>query len=151
MAPRAACIVRRAGVKFVSAQAETFPARLEAFERIVAFVERVCAGAGIPRDAWLRVVLVVEELFVNTVLHGHGTDSDAPVRLSLDPQPRAIHVTYEDRAPGFDPSAGAADAGDPQERAPGGLGLVLVRRLSRDLVYSRAGDANRITFVIACS
>lgn len=132
----------------MSAHAATFPARLAAFEHVVVFLESVCASAGLERADCLRLTLVLEELFVNTVVHGHGGDSDASVRLTLDPQPRGIVVSYEDEGPRFDPSAGPDEAPDVREGPPGGLGLVLVRRLSSDLAYSRAGDANRITFVI---
>jgi serine/threonine-protein kinase RsbW len=135
-------------VKPVSAHAAMFPARLDAFARVVTFVESACASAGIERADCLRLTLVVEELFVNTVVHGHGGDSDAPVRLTLDPQPSGIKVIYEDQAPRFDPSAGSDDVPDVRERLPGGLGLVLVKRLSSGLEYSRAERGNRITFVV---
>lgn len=135
-------------VKPVSVHIATFPARLDAFERVVAFLETVCTGAGLERADCLRLTLVLEELFVNTVVHGHGGDSDASVRLTLDPQPRGIVVSYEDEGPRFDPSAEPDEAPDVREGPPGGLGLVLVRRLSSDLAYSRAGGGNRITFVI---
>lgn len=139
-----------AAVKPVSTHAATFPARLDAFEHVVAFLERVGAGAGLERADLLRLTLVLEELFVNTVVHGHGGDSGASVRLTLDPQPRGIVVSYEDQGPRFDPSAGPDEAPDVRDGPPGGFGLVLVRRLSSELAYSRAGDANRITFVINC-
>ena len=133
----------------MTGHAGTFPARLEAFAHVVAFVESVCAGAGVGRDGCLRLVLVVEELFVNTVVHGHGGDCDAPVQLTVDPQPGGIRVIYEDQAPRFDPSAGPHDVPNAHEGPPGGHGLLLVRRFSSDLEYSRAGGANRVTFVIA--
>lgn len=132
----------------MSSHAATFPARLDAFGRVVAFVESVCASAGVGRLDCLRLTLVVEELFVNTVVHGHGGDSDAPVLLTLDPQPSGIKVTYEDQAPRFDPSARSDEVPDVRQRPPGGLGLVLVKRLSSGLEYSRAEGANRITFMV---
>ncbi|MGH7390071.1 MAG: ATP-binding protein [Candidatus Rokuibacteriota bacterium] len=134
----------------MSRHEETFPARLEAFPRIAAFVEGVCAGAGVPRADCLRLTLVVEELFVNTVVRGHGGDSDAPVHLALDLQPGRIRVSYADRGPAFDPFARPPECGDVDERPVGGLGLILVRRLSSDFEYSRAEGGNRIDLVIAC-
>ncbi len=121
---------------------------------MMTFVESTCASAGLRRDDCLRLALVVEELFVNTIVHGHGGDSDATIDLTLDPQPGRIRVTYEDRAPRFDPSAGAEELAAAQESAElderpvGGLGLLLVRKLSSDLEYSRAVAGNRIAFVI---
>lgn len=89
---------------------------------------------------------MVEELFTNTVTHGHGADTEAPVRLTLESDAGRVAVTCEDTGPPFDPAT--ADAPGPPGHHPGGLGLVLVKRLGRDLTYVRLPDHNRLTLVI---
>ena len=55
-------------------------ARMASLPRATAFIEAFCAKHAIdPQDA-LRLLLLVEELFTNTVMHGHGGGSAAPVR-----------------------------------------------------------------------
>jgi anti-sigma regulatory factor (Ser/Thr protein kinase) len=138
-------------VSALARHAETFPARLEVFPRVAAFLERVSAAAGFRRDDALRLTLVIEELFTNTVTYGHGGGCEAPVHLALEVAPGRIAVTYEDTAPPFDPLAVAPPPDDPgplDARAVGGLGLLLVTRLSRDLAYARVEGRNRISLVV---
>lgn len=126
---------------------QVVPARMDAFPRVAALVESAAGAAGFDAADAMRLRLVVEELFTNTVAHGHGADSEAPVRVTLDSTPGRVAVTYEDTAPPFDPRA-RAPAADPVALRAGGLGLVLVTQLARDLAYARVGDANRIALVI---
>ena len=41
------------------------------------FIADICAANGVPRKACLRLTLLVEELFTNTVVHGHGADTES--------------------------------------------------------------------------
>jgi anti-sigma regulatory factor (Ser/Thr protein kinase) len=45
----------------------------------------------------------VEELFLNTVKHGHRGGSDAPVWITMEAADGSVSLTYEDRAPPFNP------------------------------------------------
>ena len=67
-----------------NAAAATFPARAGELRRIGTFLNDFCTRQGIGREHCLRLNLVVEELFTNTVRHGHRGDSDAPVWVSVD-------------------------------------------------------------------
>jgi len=129
----------------------TFPARRDALSRVDAFLAEVCAAAGLDRETCLRLTLLVEELFTNTVVHGHGADSEAPVRLACDVAPGRIALTYEDTAPPHDPFARLVtpdtDA-DVEDRPVGGLGVFLVSAMARQVEYRRVGDRNRISLVI---
>jgi anti-sigma regulatory factor (Ser/Thr protein kinase) len=128
------------------AQVRTFAARLERLPDLVAFVEAVAAVARLDRADALRLTLVVEELFANTIRHGHGGDSDQAVRVACEPRFGEVVLTYEDAAPPFDPvariRATPGGAGPPAEA--GGLGLLLIGALTAELAYVRAGGRNRL-------
>lgn len=132
-----------------------FPARLDAFPLVAAFVEEVCGAASFGRDDRLRLTLILEELFTNTVEHGHGGDSEAPVHIALDVQPGRVGVTYEDTGPRFDPFAAGVEPPDADValdlRPVGGLGLLLVFRMSASVEYTRLVDRNRIALVVTAS
>ena len=125
-------------------------ARLERLAEAIAFVEAFCADRGVAASDGLRLSLVVEELFTNTVVHGHGGGSDAPVRLVLRADSSHLGLSYEDSAPPFDPVAHAAPiAGrDPAaavaDRPIGHLGLALVVDMAERISYLRLDDRNRI-------
>ncbi|HEX5531304.1 MAG TPA: ATP-binding protein [Methylomirabilota bacterium] len=136
----------------VARHSRTFPAHRDALPQVDAFLGEVCANAGLGRETCLRVTLLVEELFTNTVVHGHGADSEAPVRIDCEVGPGRIALTYEDTGPAHDPFARVvapdADAGI-EERPVGGLGVLLISAMAQQVEYRRAGDRNRISLVIA--
>ena len=136
----------------VAHHSRTFPARRDALPQVDAFLGEVCAAAGLGRETGLRLTLLVEELFTNTVVHGHGVDSEAPVRIECEVAPGRVALTYEDTGPEHNPFAQViapdADAGV-EERLVGGLGVLLVSAMAQEVEYRRAGDRNRISLVIA--
>ena len=128
-----------------------FPARRDALPQIAAFLGEVCADAGFPREGCLRLTLLVEELFTNTVTHGHGGDSEAPVRLACEVTAGHIALDYEDTGPPYDPFASVTPpdlAASVEDRRVGGLGVLLVSAMARQVAYRRIGDTNRISLVV---
>ena len=132
------------------AAAETFLARGTELRRIGTFLNDFCTRDGVDRDHCLRLNLVVEELFTNTVRHGHRGDSDSPVWISVDSRPQAVHVTYEDTAPPFNPYALFANAPDTtlSLRRVGGLGVLLTRELASTRDYAYLFGRNRIRLTL---
>jgi anti-sigma regulatory factor (Ser/Thr protein kinase) len=106
------------------------------------------------RDEQQRIVLLVEELFANSVTHGYGGDSDQPVWLTLRMGKDECHVVYEDRAPPHDPFAKDTSAlidAPVEDRRVGGLGIVFLAELSSSHTYERRGNRNVIELDIARS
>jgi len=128
---------------------DAFPARLACLGAATAFVERFCALHGIGRDDLLRLTLIVEELFTNTVVHGHRGDSDATIRIGLGATPGALALQFEDAAPPFDPlqwldaSLPDLDAGV-DARPVGGLGVHLLVRMAERVDYAHVDGCNRL-------
>ena len=129
-----------------------FRGSLPGFAEVRALAESFAAAAGADRETTLRVILVLEELFTNTVTHGYPTSVEGPVWVTLSSQPGSIAITYEDAAPAFDPLGHApAPSAEAEERRPGGLGLALVRGLCASTSYVRIGDRNRVILAVASS
>lgn len=115
------------------------------------FIAAVCVAGDLPRKTCLRLTLLVEELFTNTVVHGHGRDTEAPIDLSFDIRPDSIALTYEDTGPPHDPFASVHvpdDSAGVEERPVGGLGVVLVAAMAERIQYARVGGRNRISLVM---
>ena len=133
-----------------------FEARPEQFEAIREHAERCCLEAGFEHTARDRLVLVLEELFANTVEHGYpgATQAEAgerPVWLTVLPAMGRVEVVYEDAGPEYDPftRAAAPDYSGPVDSwQVGGLGVSLVIRLGRSVKYERLDGRNRIRFTI---
>ena len=122
-----------------NARSAMFLARLGELRRIGAFLEGFCADAHLARERCLRLNVVLEELFINTVNHGYRGDSDAPIWILLDAQPQMVQLTYEDTAPPFNPFAYAVETGK-----VGGLGVLLTRELAAARDYAYLFGRNRI-------
>jgi anti-sigma regulatory factor (Ser/Thr protein kinase) len=116
---------------------------------MLAFVERFCRTRGIGDDHRLRVTLVVEELFTNTVAHGHRGGAEAPIRVALAMDGEDVTIVYEDQAPPYDPLRASpvdplAHSRDVAARPVGGLGVLLVGQLAVDARYAREDGRNRL-------
>jgi serine/threonine-protein kinase RsbW len=116
-----------------------FLARLGELRPIAAFLERYCAETQLARERCLRLNVVLEELFINTVRHGHGGDCDAPIWVTLGAKPQAVELTYEDTAPPFNPLAYTA-----RPAKIGGLGVLLTRELAAEREYAYLFGRNRL-------
>ena len=129
-----------------------FPARLRAFDQVKALIEEFGALADLAPEDRHKLTLIVEELFINTVTHGHGGDSDAPVVITFEEAQGDLQLIYEDSAPQFDPlTAGrrADIASTIEERRIGGLGIFLTIGLSNNADYSYVEGRNRICLRLA--
>ena len=129
-----------------------FPARAAELGDLKSFLEGFCVEAGVAKDRRLRLNVVLEELFLNTVKHGYRGDSVAPVWVSLAAEAEAMQVTYEDTAPPFNPyawlSSGSPDATSALLKV-GGLGVLLTRELAATRDYTYLFGRNRIRLTLA--
>lgn len=122
-----------------------FPASLEQLNPLRAFLEGFCAQAGIEREACLRLNLLLEELFTNTVRHGHRGNCDAPVWICLAAESdRRVTITYEDTAPPFNPYARSSPDTTQEIGKLRGRGVLLLQRLAASGDYAYLYGRNRI-------
>ena len=130
-----------------------FAARMDRLSGLRRFLESFCGEAGVTQDHCLRLNLVLEELFTNTVRHGHRGDTDAPIWVSISLADAAtLNVTYEDAAPPFNPY-GAPPGAPPDTtvkmRKIGGLGVILTRKLAASREYAYLYGRNRIRLAMS--
>ena len=98
-----------------------------------------------------KLTLIVEELFTNTVTHGHRGDSHAPVQISLEETAAGVQLTYEDSAPPYDPLAASRRTdieSTINERRVGGLGVFLTLSLTNGADYRLVEGRNRISLTL---
>ena len=121
------------------------------FKDIREFIDKFCEAHELPGADRHKLTLVVEELFSNTVRHGHGGDSDAPVDISLDLVGEKIRLEYQDTAPPYN-SLAAAMRTDIEstinERRVGGLGMALTFALAQTAQYSYQENKNRLIITL---
>ncbi len=89
---------------------------------------------GFSEEIALRLQLIVEELFTNTVIHGHGGEGEASVTCRMAQHPSGILLRYTDAAPAYDITRAPEQTAS--EAVIGGLGIALIRGLSQEVHYA---------------
>ncbi len=117
--------------------------------RAVAFVLDLATGAGASAETVARLELAVEEWVVNLCRHAYD-DRPGAIEISVRRDPGRLLVEIADQGPPFDPtSAPGPDLTAPlEERAPGGMGLPLIRRMTEEFRYRREDDRNVVTLAV---
>jgi len=132
---------------------QVFEARRDHLPLAAAFVEAFCAAHGVAQADALRLTLITEELFTNTIVHGHGGDRQSPVRIEVAIGITRIELRYEDCAPPFNPlqylqeNHPDLDA-NVDARGVGGLGLPLVAQMAEQFDYAHVDGFNSLTLVL---
>jgi len=126
-----------------------FTARMDALDEAQAFVEAFGARHRLDIRDVLRLQLIVEELFTNTVEHGYGRECDQPIELAFSIDDARITLIYEDAAHAYNPLATlpllqAQLAAPVEERPAGRLGVVLVAGIADDVSYTFEDGRNRL-------
>ncbi|MCK7613283.1 ATP-binding protein [Roseibium sediminicola] len=119
---------------------------------VYAALEGFAADTGLADGVRRTLLLVVEELFSNTVSYGYpeGTADEITVSAALGPD--HVELTLTDRAMPFDSAAAPAvpDASESVDlKVVGGLGLFLVHQLAEEVRHERTGDTNRTIVRVA--
>lgn len=116
------------------------------------WLEAACRQHQLPQEMADRLVLSLNEVLENVIVYGGAAAQSAPVGLRFEVGPDAdggkAGVTVSDAGIAFNPLA-VAEKPLPKtldEASPGGLGLVMIRRLSHWFDYRHADGRNHLTF-----
>lgn len=118
-------------------------AELSNLPALLALVAAMCEREQIDDPTRHDLQLIVEEACVNVMHHAYPAGQGGPLTLAVrivnEGGPRRIEMTLEDRGRPFDPlSVAPVDtAATVEARAPGGLGVHLIRQLSDRQHYQR--------------
>ncbi|MEP7308985.1 MAG: ATP-binding protein [Acidobacteriota bacterium] len=91
-----------------------------------------------------EVNLALEEIVTNIISYGFDGPGDHLIKICLSMEDRQLTSQVEDDGRPFDPlqAPGPDVTAALEDRDPGGLGILLVRRFMDDVSYSRNGDRN---------
>jgi anti-sigma regulatory factor (Ser/Thr protein kinase) len=115
--------------------------------RLVDRVEAFGAEAGLPPDVTFRLTLALDEAVSNVIRHGFTDGAEHRIAVTARVADGMVTATVEDDGIPFDPrDAPVPDLDAPiEQRAPGGLGVHLLKATMDDVQYRRAGDRNVLT------
>ena len=120
---------------------------ISALPPLLEWIEGRCREDGLADDVTFKMTLVLEEAVTNVINHGFA-DLPPPhlIRVRLDIALERIVAEVVDNGRPFDPLARAdPDLSRPlEERVPGGLGILLMQRMTDRIEYRRSNGDNRL-------
>ncbi len=123
---------------------------LDELPRIRTEIEEFARGEGWSPRLEFQIKLVIEEVAVNVVNHGHERDGDHEVEIEIASEADRIDIEIIDDSRPFDPltETPAPNTDFPlPDRPVGGLGVYLVCALMDEASYQREGDRNRLALL----
>ena len=111
-------------------------AELNELEVLRRFVEEQMLALGVESSAVYDVLLAVDELTMNIVVHGYR-GRPGTIEVEMRTLGDALEVRLQDQAPPFDPTlAPTPDTTLPLElRPPGGMGILLARHFMDSMIH----------------
>lgn len=131
-----------------------FPAAVDSVFEALERSDQTLAQAHVRDDVRTDVRLVLEELMINMVQHGHNQDGEGVIGLRLSVVEGAVLAELNHNGAPFDPLQFATpnltgDIADKEQE--GGLGIHLVRSMASELSYTHDEYGNHLQLRFACS
>lgn len=117
--------------------------------QLTQWLETVGESFEIAPDLMFNINLAVEEAVVNVMSYAYGDKTRMPINIVANRLPDGLQITIADHGSPFDPTQ--VDEPDltlsVEDRPIGGLGIMLVRKLTRNIIYKREDDCNVLTLI----
>lgn len=129
---------------------KTFPAKTEALNDVLDFVEQKLDSFGCPMKIMTAICVALEEVFVNVAHYAYGdSEGDMNLGIGFDEVNRAVTFRMTDKGIPFDPLKKAdPDITRPaEEREIGGLGIFIVKKTMDSMTYAYENGENILTMI----
>ena len=124
------------------------PADIQEIPRMNEDLAGYLSSEGVPENEILDIQLAVEEAVTNTIKHGYG-EKPGSIWISCRVLESTIEIVIQDEAIPFDPlTLPPPDImASAEDRPIGGLGVMLIRNLMKDVFYRYENGRNILTLV----
>ena len=121
----------------------TISPTLSHMEQALAFVESALRAQGCPSAVTGKLCVAADELLSNIARHSGATEAT----IVCDTQSETAKLVFLDNGASFDPTAVAEPDTtlSATERKLGGLGVLMVRRMTTGMAYERRDGLNVLT------
>ena len=126
----------------------TLSAKAENLIKINDFITAEVEAYDCPMNTLMQIELAVEEIFINIACYAYQPgEGEATVRCNVDHEPLQVTIQFIDRGVPYNPLARTdPDTTLPAEdREPGGLGILLVKKTMDSVDYEYKDGKNILT------
>ena len=123
----------------------TMKAVIESIPAVTDFVDAQLEAIDCPMKAQMQINVAIDEIFSNISHYAYpGSEGEATVRFEYDPQAKEAKVCFRDHGVPYN----SLNKSDPDvtlpavERAVGGLGIFLVKKLMDRITYEYTDGMN---------
>ncbi|MDD5728497.1 MAG: SpoIIE family protein phosphatase [Victivallales bacterium] len=123
----------------------TLAANVEELPKLQNYLEQACSRNGLGINIENHLQIAAEEVFLNIVNHAYeNKKGTVSIRFGCIPESRSVQLVFTDSGKPYDPQLAAGpDLSEViEERAPGGLGVFLIKELVDSVDYQRKADKN---------
>lgn len=123
-----------------------FDAKDEELDNVISFVEDELTANDCNLKTQLKMLIVVEEVFVN-IAHYAYPESEGQAVISMSFEEDDVTITFEDEGIEFDPlqKEDPDITADAEHRDIGGLGIYMTKTVMDSVSYSRVDGKNILT------
>lgn len=122
---------------FINSKSIIVKAKYSELDLIREFLTQFSQDLNLNESLVFKILLAVEEAFVNIVKHSLKNDPFEEIRIEALIQGKKIEIILEDKGPSFDPRTTLSiDIEEIRKRVrKGGLGLILISHLMDEINY----------------
>ena len=116
-------------------------------DRVTTFISSLCAREAIDADMEYGLLLALDEIITNIIVHSDLKDRERPITVRLSLNEDEFVAQIEDEGREFDPTQHPTPDLDAPlgKRKIGGLGIHLVRQIMDSMEYERVEGKNLVT------
>ncbi|MBP5799379.1 MAG: SpoIIE family protein phosphatase [Prevotella sp.] len=132
-------------IKWEQPERLMMPASMDNISRLKPYIAHVAGLVGIEDKEAKRLRLAVEEAVVNVINHGQATT----ITLQATVENNQLTLTIDDDGQPFDPTTDSKTdfSISADQRPPGGLGIMLLHKMTDGLTYQRIDGHNILTII----
>lgn len=125
------------------------PSKLESLILIESFVDTLQEKYGISDDTYANIMVCLNEVTNNAVVHGNNNDEQKKVHLNLEVKNNKLMIfTISDEGPGFDYNNLPDPTAPENLENLAGRGIFIMKQLADQCLFSSSGNAVELHFNI---
>jgi len=110
------------------------------------FIDEIATEVGLSDSICGDMVMALSEALNNAYHHGHNSDKDKDIMISVYTTGKELIVVVADQGDGFEYDLLRTDLSEELIDLPGGRGLFIMRALAKDVLHNDKGNEVTLLF-----